>query len=161
MKIGIIKLEKQYLEYCDELEKLLEKKKPSKADLELIELLELLLDDWDKKRVNVNESDPIELLKSFMDNHRISNNDLAGLLDLSKGAISQILNYKRGLSKDVIRKLADRFKVSQEAFNRPYELIVEENKGHKNEKMMNTKAKLHHFLLPIYSSCTSDSRSLT
>ena len=142
MKIGIIKSEKQYLAYCDELEKLLEKKKPAKADLELIELIELLLDDWDRKRVNVKESDPVELLKSFMDNHKMSNNDLAGLLDLSKGAISQILNYKRGLSKNVIRKLADRFKVSQEAFNRPYELRVEENKGHKNEKMMNTKKEL-------------------
>jgi HTH-type transcriptional regulator/antitoxin HigA len=142
MNIGIIKLEKQYLEYCDELEKLLGKKKPTKADLELIELIELLLDNWDRKRVNVKGNDPIELLKSFMSDHQMSNNDLAGLLDLSKGAISQILNYKRGLSKDVIRKLADTFKVTQEAFNRPYELIVEGNKGHKNEKMMNTKKEL-------------------
>ena len=128
MKIGIIKSEKQYLEYCDELEKLLEKKRPAKADLDEIELIELLLSDWDKKRVNVKESDPIELLKSFMENHRLSNTDLAELLDLSTGAISLILNYKRGLSKDVIRKLAERFKVSQEAFNRPYELRVEENR---------------------------------
>ncbi len=142
MKIGIIKSEKQYLEYVDSLEGLLEKKKLTKDDVGDIELLELVLDAWDKKRVNLNESDPVELLKSFMSNHRMSNNDLAELLDLSDGAISLILNYKRGLSKEVIRKLADRFKVNQEAFNRPYELKVGENKGHKNEKMMNTKKEL-------------------
>jgi len=34
------------------------------------------------------------------------------------------LHYKKGLSKDVIRKLAAHFKVSQEAFNRPYALVV-------------------------------------
>lgn len=36
--------------------------------------------------------------------------------------MSDILNYKKGLSKEVIRKLATHFKVRQEAFDRPYKL---------------------------------------
>ena len=48
--------------------------------------------------------------------------DLVNLLGVSKGYVSDILHYKKGLSKEVIRKLAERFKVSQEAFNRPYPL---------------------------------------
>ncbi len=41
---------------------------------------------------------------------------------ISKGYISDILHYKKGLSKELIRKLAVHFKVSQGAFNRPYKL---------------------------------------
>jgi len=38
-----------------------------------------------------------------------------------------MLNYKKGLSKEAIRKLSAYFKVSQEAFNRPHKLNVPEN----------------------------------
>jgi HTH-type transcriptional regulator/antitoxin HigA len=48
--------------------------------------------------------------------------DLAELLGVNKSYVSGILNYKKGLSKEAIRKLAERFKISQEAFNRPYKL---------------------------------------
>jgi HTH-type transcriptional regulator/antitoxin HigA len=60
------------------------------------------------------------------------------ILDINKGTLSKILSYKEGLSKEVIRKLADHFKVSQEAFNKPYPIISETNKSYKDEKMMNT-----------------------
>ena len=33
-----------------------------------------------------------------------------------------MLNYKKGLSKDTIRILSQKFKMSQEVFNRPYKL---------------------------------------
>jgi HTH-type transcriptional regulator/antitoxin HigA len=36
--------------------------------------------------------------------------------------LSDILHYRRGLSREVIRKLASRFKLSQELFNKPYKL---------------------------------------
>jgi HTH-type transcriptional regulator/antitoxin HigA len=36
--------------------------------------------------------------------------------------VSEILNYKKGFSKSIIRQLSTYFKVSQEAFNRPYAL---------------------------------------
>ena len=49
--------------------------------------------------------------------------DLTTILGISKGYVSDILNYKKGLSKEVIRKLAEYFKVKQEAFNRPYKLV--------------------------------------
>jgi HTH-type transcriptional regulator/antitoxin HigA len=48
----------------------------------------------------------------------------------------------KGLSKEVIRKVADYFKVSQEAFNRPYKLINPINAHLKNESVMNTKKEL-------------------
>jgi len=42
----------------------------------------------------------------------------------------------------VIRKLADYFKVSQEAFNRSYKSAVPENAHLRNVNVMNTKKKL-------------------
>ncbi|MEK7198567.1 MAG: hypothetical protein AAB212_01410 [Bacteroidota bacterium] len=38
--------------------------------------------------------------------------------------VSDILNYKKGLPKNTIRILSEKFKLSQETFNRPYELHV-------------------------------------
>lgn len=57
-----------------------------------------------------------------MADHNIKHKDLVDVLVISKGYVSDILNYKKGLSKEVIRKLASHFKISQEAFNRPYKL---------------------------------------
>jgi HTH-type transcriptional regulator/antitoxin HigA len=68
--------------------------------------------------------------------------DLVALLNISKGYVSEILHYKKGLSKEAIRKLAEHFKVSQEAFNRPYKLKVSENAHFKNASVMNTKKQL-------------------
>jgi HTH-type transcriptional regulator/antitoxin HigA len=59
-----------------------------------------------------------------MNSHNIKAKDLVMLLGISKSYISEILNYKKGFSKSVIRLLSTYFKVSQEAFNRPYDLII-------------------------------------
>jgi len=62
-----------------------------------------------------------------MTEHNLKAKDLVELLGVSKGYVPDILNYKKGLSIDIIRKLATYFKVSQEAFNQPYKLIVTAN----------------------------------
>jgi HTH-type transcriptional regulator/antitoxin HigA len=66
------------------------------------------------------ELDPVEMLRSFMDDHKLKSKDTAEILGISKGLVSNIPSYKKGLSKESIRILAARFKVNQEAFNRPY-----------------------------------------
>ena len=58
-----------------------------------------------------------------MEENKLKPKDLIEILDLSKGTVSKILNYHKGLSKDTIRKLSHYFKISQEAFNRPYKLV--------------------------------------
>jgi HTH-type transcriptional regulator / antitoxin HigA len=63
-----------------------------------------------------------------MDEHDLKAKDLVEILNLSEETISKILNYHKGLSKDTIRNHSDYFKLSQEAFNRPYKLIHEVNR---------------------------------
>jgi HTH-type transcriptional regulator/antitoxin HigA len=101
-----------------------------------------LIEKWDADHNTFDEVDPIRLLHSLMDDHKMKAKDLVDMLDISKGYVSDILNYKKGLSKDVIRKLAEKFKVSQEAFNRPYKLVVPGNSHLRNASIMNTKKKL-------------------
>ena len=119
LKYTVIKYRMQYDTYCKALELLLEH---GAVDSDEIELLSVLIDHYDATHRYLTEADPIELLKSFMHDHGLKGKDLVEVLGVSKGYVSEILNYKKGLSKDVIRKLSAKFNVSQEAFNRPYKL---------------------------------------
>jgi HTH-type transcriptional regulator/antitoxin HigA len=126
MKYTIIKSKAQYKQYCIQLETLLEKsmKIKSKPIQDEIELLTLLIEKWDEEHNTFDEIDPIRILDALMKDHSIKAKDLCELLGISKGLVSEILHYKKGLSKEVIRKLSEYFKVSQEAFNREYKLEI-------------------------------------
>ena len=112
----------QYKEYCKQLEELLGKEDPDNRIDEETELLTLIIEKWESDHFNIPAGDTIELLHSFMQDHQLKAKNLVEILGVSKGLISDILHYKRGLSKESIRILAAYFKVSQEAFNRPYKL---------------------------------------
>lgn len=141
LKYKVINTKSQYKQYCKELESLLEKGN-NKIVQDEIDLLTLLIEKWDSEHNTFEEIDPICLLTSLMAEHNMKPKDLVDLLNVSKGYVSEILHYKKGLSKEVIRKLSDYFKVSQEAFNRPYKLKVAENSRFKNASVMNTRKKL-------------------
>ena len=142
-QLTIIKSKKQYFKYCDELEHLTEEKE-TKAINERIELLLLLIEKWDREHHPLKNMDPVQLLKALMEEHTVRSVDLANELKIDKTALSKILHYYRGFSKEIIQKLASYFKVNQEAFNRPYQLIDETNKHFKDAKLMNTVKKLQH-----------------
>ncbi len=94
---------------------------------EEIELLTFLIEKWDNEHNSFDDIDPVQLLKSLMNDRNMKPVSLAELLGVSKGLVSDILNYKKGLSKEIIRKLADTFKLSHEAFNRHYDLVASVN----------------------------------
>lgn len=143
LKYKVIKTKTQYNRYCKELENLLEKE-IGKGVQDEIDLLTLLIEKWDSEHNTFEEIDPIRLLTSLMDEHDMKPKNLVDLLGISKGYVSEILHYKKGLSKEVIRKLSNYFKVTQETFNRPYKLKVAENSRFKNASVMNTRKKLIH-----------------
>lgn len=122
LKYKVVTSEKQYDKYCGALEELVFLSSKTKAIKEEISLLTLLIEKWDEEHNTFDEVDPIRLLHSLMEDHNLKSKDLVDLLGVSKGYISEILSYKKGLSKEVIRKLAEHFKLRQEAFNRQYQL---------------------------------------
>lgn len=91
-----------------------------------IELLTLLLETYDVEQRESVSSDPITLIKGLMEEHNLSQNDIANIVGRSKGYVSEMLNRKKALSKNVIRALADYFKISQESLNKHYELGTKE-----------------------------------
>ena len=121
LKYKVIKTKKQYYAYCNTLENLLTSSDPQQQDE--VELLTLLIENWDAEHSSLQEVDPITLLKSLMNERNLRAKDLVNILGVSKGLVSDILNRKKGLSKEVIRILARYFSVSQSAFNRPYNLV--------------------------------------
>lgn len=121
LKYTLIRDRKQYNQYCEQLHTLLIEGENLMLQDE-IDLLTLLIEKYDEEHSSFNETDPITFLRSFMKDHQLKPQDMTQILGISKGYVSDILNYKKGLSKEVIRKLADHFKVKQEAFNRHYKL---------------------------------------
>ncbi len=124
LKYTVIKSKSQYYDYCRILEELVDKEESNSIEDE-IDLLTLLIEKWDEEHNTFRESEPIELLHYLMIENNLKAKDLADLLKVSKGLVSDILHYKKGLSKEIIRSLSEYFKVSQEAFNRPYKLEIQ------------------------------------
>jgi HTH-type transcriptional regulator / antitoxin HigA len=124
LQYKVIKSISQCHEYCDLLEEIVMSKKKSRVQLDTIELLTLLIEKWDEEHNSFKDTSPVELLDYLMKENSLKAVDLARELAVGKSLISDILNYRRGLSRDIIRKLGDRFKVSQELFNKPYKLIT-------------------------------------
>jgi len=120
----VIKTKKQYYHYRNILDELTAHKNKNRQQHEIIELLQVLIEKWEKEHSGITHADPVELLKWLMAENKIKSVELALILGISKSMMSVILNYRRGLSKKIIRKLASHFNLSQEAFNKPYNLVT-------------------------------------
>ncbi len=141
LKYRIIKSKTQYKAYSNMLEELVFSGAKDRNTKDEIALLTLLIEKWDDEHNTFNDVDPVHLLVSLMQDHNMKPKHLVGLLDISKGYVSDILNYKKGLSKEVIRKLAVHFKISQEAFNRSYKLKAPERSHLKNKHTLHRRKK--------------------
>ncbi len=122
LKYTIIASDSQYNKYAKVIKTLLFSNVKTKAVKDEIDLITLLIEKYDAENSISYQYDPVELLKSLMKNRKMKNVELAKLLDVSEGLVSDILKKKKGLSKETIRILAKEFKLKQEAFNRVYPL---------------------------------------
>lgn len=150
LKYTIIKTRKQYNEYCKIVEEVI--KQDSKNMSDEMELLTLLIEKWDAEHNSFDDLDPVELLKALMEENNLKAKDIQDILDLSKGTISKILNYHKGLSKETIRKLSHYFKISQEALNRPYNLAIGANRQFRKSKLLKTNKELEKVVSVLIES---------
>ena len=142
LQYKIIKTDGQYNKYCNILEGLVDGGKKAKSVQDEIELLTLLIEKYDEEHNTFDDADPVELLKGLMKDHKMKAVDLARLLNVSEGLVSDMLNYKKGLSKDTIRILSEKFKLNQEAFNRHYKLTMPVNSKSRKSRTTNSRKKL-------------------
>lgn len=110
-----------YTEYCEILEELVTADYEKNKDE--IELLGILIDEFDNRQgVFQNKLNPVELLQSFLEEENISKSKLAKELGTSRQLISDIMRYRRNISKEMVTKLSAYFNLRPEAFSRPYKL---------------------------------------
>ena len=113
----IIKSEKEYRAALQRLEEIFDAKKNTSLGDEL-ELLSLLIEQYEKEKYMIAFPDPIEAIQFRMDQMGYKQKDLAEINGL-KSRVSEILNRKRKLTLDMIRKL-------HLAMNIPTEVLVRE-----------------------------------
>ena len=118
MIMKIIKTEKEYQAALSRLEEIFDSKKDSKTADEL-ELLSLLIEKYEDEISPIDLPDPIEAIKFRMDQLGYKQKDLAQAIGL-KSRVSEILNKKRKLTIDMIRKLHDTLGIPTEVLIKEY-----------------------------------------
>lgn len=103
MKITPIRNEQDYQEALEKLEVLFDSKKGSDEGDEL-EILSILIDKYENETYPIDLPDPIEAIKFRMEQMGMKQKDLAEIVGF-KSRVSEILNKKRKLTIDMIRKL--------------------------------------------------------
>jgi HTH-type transcriptional regulator / antitoxin HigA len=80
----------------------------------LVELLGEVIHSYEKRQMPMPEAEAGEVLRYLMDEHGLKQADLAEIA--SQGTISDILSGRRGVSKALAKKMAERFQVSAAVF---------------------------------------------
>ena len=104
MEIKPIRTETDYRATLAEIEKLLEAE-PGTPKGDRLEVLVTLVEAYEAKHDPIPEpDDPVAVLEYYMESRGLSRSDLVPYLG-SKERVSEVLNRKRGLSLEMIRRL--------------------------------------------------------
>ena len=117
MRLKVIKTKKDYNEALERLEKIFDAKPGSPKGDEL-DILSLLIDQYEKEHFPIEAPDPIEAIKFRMEQLGMKQADLANTIGF-KSRVSEILNKKRKLTLEMIRKL-------HEELNIPTSILIKE-----------------------------------
>lgn len=82
------------------------------------ELLALLIEKYEEEHFPIPDPDPIEAIKYMMEQSNMKQAELAKIIG-NKGNVSKVLNKKRKLSLEMIRKLHESLKI-------PYSVLMKE-----------------------------------
>lgn len=118
MNIKPIKSNKDYYEAMERLELLFDAKKGSLEGDEL-EILGILIDQYENEHFPIGLPDPVEAIKFRMEQLGYNQSDLAKIIGL-KSRASEILNKKRKLSLETIRKLHERLNIPTDVLIQTY-----------------------------------------
>jgi HTH-type transcriptional regulator/antitoxin HigA len=89
--------------------------KLTSAERRLAELLTVLIEDFEEKTYALKPARPVDVLRELMQANGVKQKDMLEIFG-TPSIISEILNEKRGLTVEHIRKLSRRFHVSPEVF---------------------------------------------
>ena len=118
MNIKPIKTESDYNEALERLEMVFDAKEGS-PEADEAQILGMLIEKYEDEHFPIGLPDPVEAIKFRMEQMGYSQADLADIVGL-KSRASEILNRKRKLTLEMIRKLHDRLNIPTDVLIQAY-----------------------------------------
>jgi len=121
MKIKPIKTEADYQKALKRLNEIFDAPVGTPESDEA-DILGLLIDEYEKENYPIEAPDPVEAIKIRMEELQLKQIDLVPEIG-GKSRVSEILNRKRKLTVDMIRKLSKRLNLPAELLIKDYQLF--------------------------------------
>ena len=103
LSLTSIKDKIQYNQYLKIIDSLVDCEESSPEE-EVLELVSILVEDYENKHFPIEAPDPIEAIKIKMEEEGLKKKDLAKYFG-SASRVSEVLNRKRPLTLDMMRKI--------------------------------------------------------
>lgn len=120
MNIKPIKNEQDYNSALKRLELIFDAEDGTEQSDEA-EVLAVLIDEYENQYYPIDAPDPIEAIKIRMEELNLKQKDLVGLIG-GKSRVSEILNKRKKLTVEMIRRIEDNLQISASVLVRKYTL---------------------------------------
>ena len=121
MEIKPIRTEKDYNRALKNIEELFDSK-PGTSENDMLEVLTTLVEVYEEKHYSIPRPDPVEAIVYYMESRGLTRSELEPYIG-SRSRVSEILNRKRPLTMDMIRKLNKHAKIPADILIQPYQII--------------------------------------
>jgi HTH-type transcriptional regulator/antitoxin HigA len=118
MSIRPIRNETDYQAALTEIESLFEAT-PGTPESDRLEVLTTLVEAYEERKYNIPLPDPIEAIKYYMESRGLSPNELEQHIG-NNATVAEVLNRKRALTIDMIRRLHAGLGISADVLIQPY-----------------------------------------
>lgn len=118
MDISPIRNEQDYKKALERLEVIFDAKQGTKEGDEL-EILAILIDNYESDNFPIEMPDPISAINFRMEQMGLKQKDLVEMIGF-KSRVSEIMNRKRKLTLDMIRKLSTQLRIPTEVLIQDY-----------------------------------------
>lgn len=112
-KLKVITSQKAHRKAIKEIERLFDAR-PGSEEHDALEVLALLVDDYERRTFPMEEPDPVAAIRFRLEQAGMEPKDLVPILG-SRSRVSEVLNRKRGLTLDMVRRLFDELHIPMEA----------------------------------------------
>ena len=117
MEIKPIRNKLDYERTLREVERLMEAK-PGTAEEDRLDVLATLVEAYESKHFPIDPPDPIEAIRFRLEQQGLDTRALVGVIG-SRGRVYEVMQGKRALSLEMIRRLHERFGIPAEVLIRP------------------------------------------
>ena len=121
MEIEPIKEEKDYQATLKEIESLFEAA-PGTPEGDRLDVLTTLVEAYEDRNFQLPLPDPVEAIIYYMESRGLARRELEPYIG-SRSRVSEILNRKRALTIDMIRKLHSGLGIPADPLIKPYSLV--------------------------------------